>query len=74
MKAKRVRRLPVLDAQRGLRGILSMNDVLLHAEPSGDGQAVSYEDAVRTLQSICEHRYPVPQKKPADVTELARYV
>ncbi len=74
MKAKRVRRLPVLDAKQRLRGMLSMNDVILHAEESGNDRAVSYEDAVRTLQAICEHRYPPRPKKPEDVTELARYV
>jgi CBS domain-containing protein len=72
MRAKRIRRLPVVDAQGQLRGMLSVNDVILRSEPVGNGQAVSYEETIKTLQRICEHRYPVPEPKPEDVTELAR--
>jgi signal-transduction protein with cAMP-binding, CBS, and nucleotidyltransferase domain len=74
MRARRVRRLPVVDAAGKLCGILSINDVIRHTEQAGDGQAISYEDTVKTLQDICEHRYPVAPAKPADVTELARFV
>lgn len=71
MRQWRVRRLPVINADERLVGILSMNDIILHAEPLGDGQAVCYEDAVRTLKRICEHRYPIQPPGLADVTELA---
>lgn len=72
MKEKRVRRLPVLDGGEQLVGMVSINDVILHSEAAGDGTAVSYEDIVKTLQRICEHSYPIPPARPADVTELAR--
>jgi signal-transduction protein with cAMP-binding, CBS, and nucleotidyltransferase domain len=74
MRARRVRRLPVIDTAGRLCGILSINDVIRHTEQAGDGQAVSYEDTVKTLQHICEHRYPAAPAKPADVTELARFL
>jgi CBS domain-containing protein len=74
MRARRVRRLPVVTTAGKLCGILSINDVVRHTEQAGDGQAISYEDTIKTLQHICEHRYPVAPEKPTDVTELARFV
>ena len=50
MKSKRVRRLPVVDAEGQLKGILSLNDVLTHAG------AASATEIVATMASICEHR------------------
>lgn len=51
MKARRVRRLPVVDAG-ALVGIISMNDVVLAA---GAGKAVRNEEVVDTLKAICSH-------------------
>lgn len=53
MKAHKIRRLPVVDAEGHVRGILSLNDVVTHA-----GSATPTE-VVSTLASICEHRRPV---------------
>ena len=53
MKVHKVRRLPVVDADGHLRGILSLNDVVTHAG------AATPTDVVSTLASICEHRRPV---------------
>jgi CBS domain-containing protein len=52
MKAHKIRRLPVVDADGHVRGILSLNDVVTHAG------AASPSDVVSTLASICEHRRP----------------
>jgi len=52
MKSQRVRRLPVVDAEGRLKGILSLNDVLTHA-----GAAASTE-ILNTMAVICEHRRP----------------
>lgn len=54
MAQQRVRRLPVLDKSGTLKGILSMNDVILRAKPETDG--VFKDDVIRTLKAICEHR------------------
>ena len=54
MKKDQIRRLPVIDADGHLRGIVSMNDLVLHAS-SGKG-AISNLDIVSTLKTICEHR------------------
>lgn len=73
MRARRVRRLPVLDATGDLRGILSMNDVAREARPGVDG-GVTEEDALRALQAIGEHRYPAGKEDNVDVTALSRFV
>jgi CBS domain-containing protein len=52
MKSQRVRRLPVVDAEGRLKGILSLNDVMMHAG------AASPTEIVSTMASICEHRRP----------------
>jgi CBS domain-containing protein len=52
MKSQRVRRLPVVDGEGGLKGILSLNDVVTHTG------AASSTEIVSTMASICEHRRP----------------
>lgn len=61
MKRERVRRLPVVDEDGVLQGIVAMNDfVLLAGEAKGaKASAVSYEDVVRTMKAISTHRVPV---------------
>lgn len=53
MKVHKIRRLPVVDAEGHVRGILSLNDVVTHAG------AASPNEVVSTLANICEHRRPV---------------
>jgi CBS domain-containing protein len=53
MKEARVRRLPIVDANRKLVGIISLNDIALAA---GDNKPVRDRDVVDALQSICAHR------------------
>ena len=56
MSRERLHRLPVVNRDRGLVGILSINDVVSHAEKSlGKRPGISYEDVVQTLQAICTH-------------------
>ena len=56
----RVRRLPVVDENGSLQGVLSLNDLVLFTdEPRvGDGgnDCVPSGKLVRTLRAICEHR------------------
>jgi CBS domain-containing protein len=68
MGEMKVRRLPVIDAAGKLQGILSMDDVVLHAEPRGVGKTpeLSYEDVMNTFKKIYEPPLPqVAQKKSA---------
>jgi CBS domain-containing protein len=54
MANKRVRRLPVVNEEGVLQGILSMDNVVLHTESSGRGRKaeLSNEDVVNTLRQI----------------------
>ena len=68
MRRERVRRLPVVGEDGVLRGILSMNDVVLKAE-DGEGKKnhkLTYEDVVKTYKGICEHSLlPQLAERPA---------
>jgi CBS-domain-containing membrane protein len=64
MREHKIRRLPVLNLQGELEGILSMNDIVLHAQKqNGKKPEIDYTDVVKTYQAICEH--PVPMVLPA---------
>ena len=69
MQENKVRRLPVVDAEGTLEGILSMNDLILRAEEARDKKAseLSYGDVVNAYKAICGHRLPVQQAKTAGV-------
>lgn len=51
MKTHQVRRLPVVSREGHIKGILSMNDIVLRA----GGAGVKNDDIVETLKSICRH-------------------
>jgi CBS domain-containing protein len=61
MKTHRVRRLPVVDKDGTLVGIVSMNDLLLAISP----QSATGGKVVDTLQTISEHQLPVPVGRDA---------
>lgn len=54
MAQLKVRRLPVLNAQGKLEGILSMDDIVAHAQAKSPGRVpeLSYEDVVETLRKL----------------------
>jgi CBS domain-containing protein len=58
MKREKVRRLPVVDEDGVLQGIVAMNDFVLLAGEAKGGKApgLSYEDVVRTMKVISAHR------------------
>ena len=56
MQRARVRRMPVIDKNEHLVGILSMNDVALHAHSGAVRKpAITFEKVVDTLKAICRH-------------------
>jgi CBS domain-containing protein len=68
MRQKQVRRLPVIDATGELRGILSLNDVVIKAREINHPAELSAEDIEQTLEAICRSRYgaqPESQSKAA---------
>jgi len=60
LRREKVHRLPVIDSHGELQGIVSMNDVVLHAEHAHGKKApdLTYDDVVSTFKAICEHRHP----------------
>ena len=56
MQSSQLRRLPVVDADGTLRGILSVNDVVLHSGRGKSKKHVSHRDAMETLKALSEHR------------------
>ncbi|HYL85972.1 MAG TPA: CBS domain-containing protein [Candidatus Angelobacter sp.] len=67
MREGKVRRLPVINSDGKAVGVLSMDDVLLHAEPSGTGRIVelSTDEVVRTYRAINQRDLPAPKKQAA---------
>jgi CBS domain-containing protein len=60
MQVNKVRRLPVVAVDGTLKGVLSLNDVVLRAEEAKEKKVpeLSYSDVVSTYKSICQHRLP----------------
>lgn len=54
MKTRKVRRLPVVDEQGHLKGLLSINDIVLRANAK---RGIAPAEIVGALKGICEHRH-----------------
>lgn len=67
MQEGRVRRLPVIDSDGKAVGVLSMDDVLLRAEPSSSGRIVelSTDEVVRSYRAINRRDLPLVMEKRA---------
>jgi CBS domain-containing protein len=65
-----VRRVPVIDKDEKLVGILSMNDIALHARGGVTrSQAITFEKVVDTLKAICK-RTEAGRRKMATLAPL----
>lgn len=64
MKQRRIRRLPVVDAQGKLAGILSLNDIVLVTGSGAKG--VKPGAVLEAFRSICSHDLPAVIGKKAD--------
>ncbi len=58
MQEHKVRRLPVVSAEGELKGMLSMNGVVLKSEEARDTE-LAYADVVNTYKAICAHSLPM---------------
>jgi CBS domain-containing protein len=65
----RVRRLPVIGPDGSLIGVISIDDILLRAEPASLGKEpeLSSDEVVRTFQAITQRQVPVVVRKQAAV-------
>ncbi len=57
MRKGKVRRLPVIDQDRTLVGIISLDDIVTRANVGGT--ELSYSDLVDTYRALCERRIAV---------------
>lgn len=73
MQQQQVRRIPVVNSDGRIEGILSISDVVLAAESEARGitQGVSSKEAISTLKAICEHRYPAQNAAAASSSSLS---
>ena len=67
MREGHVRRLAVVDRDGMLAGVVSMDDILLHAEPNsfGNEPELSANEVVRAYRTIMKKDLPVSMKKAA---------
>lgn len=63
MKRERVRRLPVVDRDGRLKGVVSIDDLIL--QESGMPGGLSCEATVDALRAICEHRIALAPAAPS---------
>jgi CBS-domain-containing membrane protein len=54
MRSVQVRRVPVLDKEGRLKGILSLNDLARHRSTGPKANGLSGESIAQTLAAICE--------------------
>ena len=56
MKDRKIRRLPVVDSDGKLAGILAMNDLVLRSGRNGRREtAVPYDEVMTAFKAICDH-------------------
>jgi CBS domain-containing protein len=74
MRRVRVRRVPVLDGDGRIKGILSMNDLARHAHRSvgRKSNGLSGDSIVQTLAAICEPRPVAKATAPTAKTASAQ--
>lgn len=55
MNEHKIRRLPVVDDNGVLTGIIAIDDIILHAAEQGGPEFAKYDDVMATLKGICDH-------------------
>jgi CBS domain-containing protein len=74
MREKQVRRLPVIDDNGTLIGMLSISDVLLHTSDAAGRKrdGLSPEETLGALKAICEHYVPTSAATQTEAPKTAR--
>ena len=67
MREERVRRLPALNDKGRLAGVISLDDLITHAEPTSTGRhpELSTDETVRTFRKILQRDLPTAKKAVA---------
>jgi len=67
MRLRQVRRLPAVDANNKIVGLLSLNDIVQHAEPMGTKgrPTVPSEEVMLAFKSICAPRGMIERELPS---------
>jgi len=70
MRQERVRRLPVVDPEGKLQGLLSLNDIALAAVPdnSATPSDVTYEDLALAMKAVGGHRGAPKEERRSETT------
>ena len=63
MQEHKIRRLPVVNVEGELEGILSINDLVRHANVDEGEDVIDFGEVMKTYHAICEH--PVPMAASA---------
>lgn len=58
MRTQRVRRVPIVDANGVIQGLLSIDDVAVAAQERGAKTGITFEDVARTLKGVSEPSLP----------------
>jgi CBS domain-containing protein len=66
MQERKIRRLPVVNTDGTLNGMLSINDVILRAQDKKKS-GISYAQVIETYKAICAHPAPLEQSQVAAV-------
>lgn len=65
MRIEQIRRVPVINREGGLVGVLSMDDMMLRACSGAGKRDLSCKDVVEAYQAICNHPIPSKRHRPA---------
>jgi CBS domain-containing protein len=65
MRGEQLRRLPVVDGEGRLAGILSVSDIVRHSERGKSKRHISHREAMSVLKAICRPHEP-SEEKPSE--------